>query len=234
MSIINRRALVASGAAALAATLAGSRTVLAQAPPAPPGPFVQPPLPFLEPQLAPTISNRTVTLHYSRHHAAYFTALNNLSKDTKYASMPLEQVIVESDKETDRRIYNNATQAWNHNLYWAQFKPGGAKAPSGKLLEMINASFESFDKMKIKLKADTTAVFGAGWGWLGQEGDKLVIVGTQGGANLLTRPNTQTLLGIDVWEHAYYLDYENRRPDHIQAVMDNIINWDVVASRLKS
>jgi Fe-Mn family superoxide dismutase len=232
MSSITRRALVISAAAAMTAILPSQRPVLAQAPA--PGPFVQPPLPFLEPQLAPTISNRTVTLHFGRHHAAYFTALNTLTKDTKYASMPLEQVIVESDKETDRRIYNNATQAWNHNLYWATFKPGGAKAPGGKLLDMINASFESFDKMKIKLKADTTAVFGAGWGWLAQEGDKLVTVGTIGGANLLTQPNRTTLIGIDVWEHAYYLDYENRRPDHIQAVLDNIINWDVVASRLKS
>ena len=231
MSNFTRRALLASVAAA-AATLSGKRNVFAQAPA--PGPFVQPPLPFLEPQLAPTISNRTVTLHYARHHAAYFTALNALTKDTKFATMTMEQVIIESDKETDRRIYNNATQAWNHNLYWAQFKPGGAKAPTGKLLEMINASFESFDKMKIKLKADTTAVFGAGWGWLAQEGDKLVTVGTQGGANLLTRPTMTTLIGIDVWEHAYYLDYENRRPDHIQAVLDNIVNWDVVASRLKA
>jgi Fe-Mn family superoxide dismutase len=98
---------------------------------------------------------------------------------------------------------------------------------------MINASFESFDKMKIKLKADTTGVFGSGWGWLAQDGDKLVSVPTLAGANLLTR-NMTTLLGIDVWEHAYYLDYENRRPDHIQAVLDNIVNWDVVASRLKA
>jgi Fe-Mn family superoxide dismutase len=230
MFMINRRKFVTSAATTLAATLPGVGSVLAQAPA---GPFVQPPLPFMEPQLAPTISNRTVTLHYSRHHAAYFTALNALTKDTKYAAMSLEQVIVESDKETDRRIYNNAAQAWNHNLYWAQFKPGGAKAPTGKLLDMINASFESFDKMKIKLKADATAVFGSGWGWLAQEGDKLVTVGTQGGANLLTQPNRTTLLGIDVWEHAYYLDYENRRPDHIQAVLDNIVNWDVVAGRLK-
>jgi Fe-Mn family superoxide dismutase len=231
MSDITRRALVASAATAVAATFPNPRFALAQAPAA--GPFVQPPLPFLEPQLAPTISNRTVTLHYGRHHAAYFAALNALTKDTKYVSMTLDQVVIESDKETDRRIYNNAAQAWNHNLYWATFKPGGAKMPSGKLLEMINASFGSFDQMKIKLKADTTSVFGSGWGWLAQDGDKLVVVPTLAGANLLTR-NMTTLIGIDVWEHAYYLDYENRRPDHIQAVLDNIINWDVVASRLKT
>jgi len=234
MSNLTRRALVASAASAVAAAVQAPNSVLAQAPPAPAGPFVQPPLPFLEPQLAPTISNRTVTLHYSRHHAAYFAALNSLTKDSKYAAMTLEQVVVESDKETDRRIYNNAAQAWNHNLYWATFKPGGAKAPTGKLLDMINASFGSFDQMKIKLKADAVTVFGSGWGWLAQEGDKLVTLGTQGGANLLTQPNRTTLLGIDVWEHAYYLDYENWRPDHVQAVMDNIINWDVVASRLKA
>lgn len=233
MSVITRRALVASAAAAAtAAMLPMSRHVLAQAPA--PGPFVQPPLPFLEPQLAPTISTRTVTLHFGRHHAAYFAALNTLTKDTKYVAMTLEQVVVESDKETDRRIFNNAAQAWNHNLYWATFKPGGAKAPGGKLLGMINASFGSFDQMKIKLKGDTTAIFGSGWGWLAQEGDKLVVATTPGGANLLPRNTMTTLLGIDVWEHAYYLDYENRRPDHIQAVLDNIINWDVVASRLKT
>ena len=231
MSNITRRALVASAAAAMATTLSNPRFAFAQAPA--PGPFVQPPLPFLEPQLAPTISNRTVTLHYGRHHAAYFTALNALTKDTKYVSMTLDQVVIESDKETDRRIYNNAAQAWNHNLYWETFKPGGAKAPGGKLLEMIYASFGSFDLMKVKLKADSTSVFGSGWGWLAQDGDKLVVVPTLAGANLLTR-NMTTLIGIDVWEHAYYLDYENRRPDHIQAVLDNIINWDVVAGRLKT
>src|SRR5262245_41208248 len=102
----SRRALLAGAATTAAMSVAGAAKVMAQAPAAPAGPFVQPPLPFLEPQLAPTISNRTVTLHYARHHAAYFTALNNLTKDTKYVAMTLEQVIVESDKETDRRIYN--------------------------------------------------------------------------------------------------------------------------------
>jgi superoxide dismutase, Fe-Mn family len=232
MSNITRRTLIASAAAAMAATIPAPRQGFAQAPA--PGPFVQPPLPFLEPQLAPTISNRTVTLHYSRHHAAAYAAVNALTKDTKYAAMTLEQVIVESDKDNERRIFGNAGQAWNHNIYWAQFKPGGAKAPAGKLLDMINASFGSYDQMKIKLRADTTAIFGSGWGWLAQDGDKLTVETTLAGGNLLPKSNLTTLLGIDVWEHAYYLDYENRRPDHIQAVLDNIINWDVVASRLKT
>jgi superoxide dismutase, Fe-Mn family len=228
---------IIAGVAALAAapSLFGRGSALAQAPApaASAGPFVQPPLPFLEPQLAPTISNRTVTLHYGRHHASYYGNLNNLTKDTKFATMKLPELIVEANKETDRRIFNNAGQAWNHELYWAQFKPGGAKAPTGKLLEMINAAFGSLDQMKIKLKADTAAVFGSGWGWLAQDGTKLTSVTMAGGDNPITK-NMTPLLGIDVWEHAYYLDYENRRPDHIQAVLDNIVNWDVVAGRLKA
>jgi len=226
------------GGATLIESVMQSGVALAQAPAAPApaapaGPFKQPPLPFYEPQLAPTISNRTVQLHYGRHHASYYANLNTLTKDTRFAEMKIPELIVEANKETDRRIFNNAGQAWNHELYWEQFKPGGAKAPAGKLAEMINASFGSLDQMKAKLKADATAVFGSGWGWLAQDGDKLVSVTTFGGDNPLTK-NMTALIGLDVWEHAYYLDYENRRADHLQAVLDTIINWDVVAGRLKA
>jgi superoxide dismutase, Fe-Mn family len=228
---------ILAGAALLPASALVPGRAYAQAPAAapspPPGPFMQPPLPFHEAQLAPAIGARTVTLHYGRHHASYYTNLNNLTKDSRFATMKLPELVVESNKETDRRIFNNAGQAWNHELYWDQFKPGGAKAPGGKLAEMITSAFGGLDQFKAKLKADTTGVFGSGWGWLAQDGDKLVSVTTTGGDNPVTK-NTTPLLGIDVWEHAYYLDYENRRPDHIQAVLDNIVNWDVVASRLKS
>jgi Fe-Mn family superoxide dismutase len=246
---ITRRAFVATATAA--ATFASPYIIRAQAqapaapaappaaapaaaPAAPPaGPFKQPPLPFHESVLAPVIGARTVFVHYARHGAAYFNTLNTLTKDTKYATMTIEEVIVESNKETDRRIFNNASQAWNHGFYWDSFKPGGAKAPSGRLAQMITDSFGSLDAMKQKLQADSVGVFGSGWGWLGQDGNKLVIVGTPGGESLLSR-NMNALLGLDVWEHAYYLDYENRRGDHVKAVLDNIINWDVVASRLKA
>jgi Fe-Mn family superoxide dismutase len=228
---------ILAGAALLPASALAPGRAYAQAPAAapsaPPGPFKQPPLPFHEAQLAPAIGARTVTLHYGRHHASYYTNLNNLTKDSRFATMKLSELVVESNKETDRRIFNNAGQAWNHELYWDQFKPGGAKAPGGKLAEMINSAFGGLDQFKAKLRGDTTGVFGSGWGWLAQEGDKLVSVTTTGGDNPVTK-NMTPLLGIDVWEHAYYLDYENRRPDHIQAVLDNIVNWDVVASRLKS
>jgi Fe-Mn family superoxide dismutase len=231
MSKLTRRAFIATATTVLAAPYIVRAQ--AQAPAAPAGPFKQPPLPFHEAQLAPTIGTRTVQLHYGRHHASYYANLNNLTKDTKYASMQLPEIIVEANKETDRRIFNNAGQAWNHELYWEQLKPGGAKAPGGKLAEMISASFGSLDDMKKKLQADTTAVFGSGWGWLAQDGDKLTIITTPGGDGPLTR-NMNALIGIDVWEHAYYLDYESRRGDHIAAVLNNIINWDVVAGRLKS
>jgi Fe-Mn family superoxide dismutase len=235
MTKITRRVFVAAGAAATLAT-PYIRRAQAQAPAAPappPGPFKQPPLPFLEAQLAPVIGQRTVFLHYSRHHASYYANLNNLTKDTKYATMQLPEIIVEANKDTDRRIFNNAGQAYNHELYWAQFKPGGAKAPGGKLAEMINASFGSLDALKTKLQGDSVGVFGSGWGWLAQDGDKLTVITAPGGDGPLTK-NMTPLLGLDVWEHAYYLDYENRRGDHLKAVLDNIVNWDVVASRLKA
>jgi Fe-Mn family superoxide dismutase len=236
MRDITRRTLIASVAAT--ATIGTPYISLAQAPVAasaapPEGPFKQPPLPFQEAQLAPVIGARTVTLHYGRHHASYYANLNTITKDTKYNTMTLEQIIVEGNKDTDRRFFNNAGQAWNHELYWAMLKPGGAKAPPTQLAQLINESFGSLDELKTKLVASAGAVFGSGWTWLIQDGSKLAILNTSGGDGPLTSGKT-ALLGVDVWEHAYYLDYENRRADHVKAVLDNIINWDVVANRLKA
>jgi Fe-Mn family superoxide dismutase len=190
-------------------------------------------LPFAETALAPTIGARTVALHYSRHHASYYTNLNSITKDTPYASMTLPQLVVEANKDKDRRFFNNAGQAWNHEIYWEQFTPGGARAPEGRLLELISVTFGSLDEMKNKLVGSSTTVFGSGWTWLVQDNGKLEIMNTAGGDGPLTSGKT-ALIAIDVWEHAYYLDYENRRPEHVKAVLDNIINWDVVANRLKA
>jgi Fe-Mn family superoxide dismutase len=238
MSRINRRAFVATAAAA--ATLATPYIAQAQAqvpPPAPTppasGPFKQPPLPFTEGALTPVIGARTVALHYGRHHASYYTNLNNITKDTPYASMALPKLVVEANKDKDRRFFNNAGQAWNHELYWEQFTPGGARAPEKRLLELISVTFGSLDEMKSKIVASAAIVFGSGWTWLAQDGGKLEIMNSAGGDGPLTSGKT-ALVAIDVWEHAYYLDYENRRPDHVKAVLDNIINWDVVASRLQA
>jgi superoxide dismutase, Fe-Mn family len=236
MSKIDRRAFIATAAAA--ATLATPYIVEAQAQaPAPtqpaPGPFKQPPLPFVEAVLAPVIGARTVALHYGRHHASYYTNLNNITKDTPYASMTLPQLVVEANKDKDRRFFNNAGQAWNHERYWEMLTPGGAKSPENRLLELISVTFGSFDELKNKIVASAGTVFGSGWTWLVQSDGKLEIMNTSGGDGPLTSGKT-ALFGIDVWEHAYYLDYENRRPDHVKAVLDNIINWSVVASRLKA
>jgi Fe-Mn family superoxide dismutase len=207
--------------------------VQAQAPAPPTGPFKQPPLPFHEAQLAPTIGTRTVQLHYGRHHASYYANLNNITKDTKYASMPIEQIVVEGASDSDRRFLNNAGQAWNHELYWNMLKPGGAKAPTGAVAQKINEAFGSIDEMKKRFVASSATVFGSGWTWLIQDGDKVALLNTAGGDGPLTT-GKNALIGIDVWEHAYYLDYENRRTDHVKAVLDNLINWDFVASRWKA
>jgi Fe-Mn family superoxide dismutase len=237
MSKINRRAFVATVAAATLATpyiFEAQAQTPAAAPTQPaPGFFKQPPLPFAETALAPVIGARTVALHYGRHHASYYTNLNNITKDTPYASMPLPQLIVEANKDKDRRFFNNAGQAWNHERYWEMLTPGGAKSPEKRLLELISVTFGSLDELKNKIIASSGTVFGSGWTWLVQNDSKLEIMNTSGGDGPLTSGKT-ALLGIDVWEHAYYLDYENRRPDHVKAVLDNIINWDVVGSRLQA
>jgi len=240
MAKLNRRAFVAT--AAVTATLAAPFVARAQTQPAPAaptpagaaGPFKQPPLPFAEAALAPTIGARTVALHYSRHHASYYNNLNTMTKDTPYASMNLAQLVVESNKDKDRRFFNNAGQAWNHEIYWEQFTPGGARSPEGRLLEVISVTFGSLDELKSKLVASASAVFGSGWGWLVQDDTgALEVMNTSGGDGPLTS-GKKALIAIDVWEHAYYLDYENRRPDHVKAVLDNIINWDVVAKRMQA
>jgi superoxide dismutase, Fe-Mn family len=229
MQGISRRGIV-RGAAVTAAAISISKPYLAFGQAA--GPFTQPPLPYKEDALAPTISAQTVALHYGKHHKAYFDNLNKLVAGTPYATMQLEEVMKASvGKPEDVRIFNNAGQAWNHILYWEQFKPGGGKAPSGKLAAAIDKDLGGFQACKDKLAEVATGVFGSGWGWLVQDGDKLTIVGTQNGDN----PNAhgkRALLGIDVWEHAYYLDYQNRRADHVKAALEHLVNWDYVRDRM--
>lgn len=244
---ISRRAFF--GATAAIASFAGPTLSLAQTqqstprtapeptPPEPPagqgGPFKQPPLPFQEGDLMPFVGPRTVALHFRRHHASYYNTLNIITKDTKYASMDLKQIVVEGSKESDKRFFNNAGQAYNHELYWEMLKPGGSKLPSGRLAQLIYDNFGSLGDLKNRIVTSAGNVFGSGWTWLEQDGSRLSIVNTLGGDSPLTM-DKNPLIGIDVWEHAYYLDYENRRPEHVKAVLDNLVNWDVVSARLKS
>ena len=195
------------------------------------GVFVQPPLPFKEDALAPTISAETVGLHYGKHHKAYFDTLNKLVPGTPYESMTLAEVVVKAAAAGDTAIFNQAGQAWNHDLYWEQFTPGGPKAPDGRLAAAIA---ESFGDQPGLVKATTEAagkVFGSGWVWLVADAGKLTLVGTSNADSPFAHGG-QPLFGIDVWEHAYYLDYQNRRPDHVKAVLETLVNWSIVSDRL--
>jgi Fe-Mn family superoxide dismutase len=232
MQHFSRRDLVIGAAVTGTALFAAPSILRAQTAAAPAGPFRQPALPFKDDALAPTISAQTVALHYGKHHASYFTNLNKLTENTPYAGMKLEEVMVKAATvPADVKIFNNAGQAWNHIVYWDQFKPGGARQPSGKLAAAIDADLGGLQKLKDSLVETGNNVFGSGWAWLVLDGGKLSVQGTAGGDNPDAR-GKKALLGIDVWEHAYYLDYQNRRGDHLKAVLDNLINWDVVRDRM--
>lgn len=188
--------------------------------------FELPKLPYANNALEPVISEETINFHYGKHHQAYVNNLNNLIQGTKFENADLVTII----KESDGPIFNNAAQVWNHTFYFNSFKPNGGGAPKGKLAEAINATWGSFDNFKKEFNTASTGLFGSGWAWLVKDKDgKLSIVKESNAGNPLTKGLTP-ILTFDVWEHAYYLDYQNRRPDHVNALWD-IINWDVVQER---
>ena len=193
--------------------------------------FILPALPYNANDLAPTISSQTIDLHYGKHHQAYFNMLNTFAEGTKFMDMDLDEVVVKSFEEDNKKVFNNAGQAWNHILYWDQMTPGGSKVPHGKLLEKINESFGDYDTFKTNFTQQAAGVFGSGWAWLIEKDGKLDLRGLPNAENPLAH-GEHALMGIDVWEHAYYLDYKNVRPDYVKAVLDNLINWDFVADRL--
>jgi len=194
--------------------------------------FELPPLPYPKNALAPHMSEQTLEFHHGKHHQAYYTNLNNLVKDTPLASLTLEEIIVETAKDPAKAgIFNNAAQAWNHNLFWPMMKPNGGGAPTGKIADALTQSFGSIDKFKEEFKAAAVSQFGSGWAWLSLEGGTLKVTKTANGVNPLVTGG-HTLLGIDVWEHAYYLDYQNRRPDYVQTFLDKLVNWDYVTELL--
>jgi Fe-Mn family superoxide dismutase len=223
-----RTVFTMGGALLMASVLKGPGRAEAAAP------LGLPKLPHAEDALQPTIfSAHTVALHYGKHHKQYFDKLNELVRDTPYAGMKLEEIVRKTsgrEREAERKIFNNAAQAWNHVAYWDQMVPGGAKMPRGKLMEDIGREFGSFEAFKDKFADASEAVFGTGWVWLTRRDGKLAIVG-YGDAGSPMAFDHAPLLGIDVWEHAYYLDYENRRREHVKSVLDKLINWDVVEGR---
>lgn len=192
--------------------------------------YQMPKLPYANDALEPVISQQTIDLHYGKHLQTYVNNLNNLVPGTEFEGKTVEEIVATAP---DGGVFNNAGQVLNHTLYFLQFTPNQSKsAPTGKLAEAINRDFGSFDKFKEMFDKESTALFGSGWAWLAVDNSgKLHITKEANGSNPL-RSGMTPLLGFDVWEHAYYVDYQNRRADHIKELW-KIIDWEVVESRMK-
>jgi Fe-Mn family superoxide dismutase len=190
--------------------------------------FELPPLPWAEDALEPVTSARTISFHYGKHHRAYVDNLNKLVAGTDLETRSLEQVIGVAAGDAGKvGIFNNAAQVWNHSFFWQSMKPGGGGAPSGALAAKIDATFGGLPAFVEQFKAAAVGRFGSGWAWLVDDGGTLKIHTTANAE--MPAPPVKPLLTCDVWEHAYYLDFQNRRPDFVQAFWDSLANWDFAA-----
>ncbi len=224
----SRREFLRSGALLAASTVLPAFCFRAHAAAA----FELPPLPYAEGALDPVISARTLSFHYGKHHRAYVDNLNKLVAGGEMASQTLEQIILASAGRAERAaLFNNAAQVWNHTFYWRSLRAGGGGKPSGALAEAVERDFGGYDALRKELSAAAMGQFGSGWAWLVKDGQALKVVRTAN-ADLPLVHGQQALLTIDVWEHAYYLDYQNRRADYVAAVLDKLINWDFAAENL--
>jgi len=195
--------------------------------------FALPELPYAMNALEPHISDWTMSFHYSKHHQAYVNALNIMLAGRSLGEQPLEQIIWETAGKADEvTIFNNAAQAWNHAFFWRSITPGGGGQPSGRLLQLIERSFGIYEEFKGIFVSAALAQFGSGWVWLVQHGDRLQVVTTANADTPLLKGQIP-LCVCDLWEHAYYLDYQHRRKDFVQAFLDHLVNWDFAASQLR-
>ena len=183
-----------------------------------------PPLPYAMNALEPHISRETLEFHYGKHHQTYVTNLNKLIKDTEFENMPLEEIV----RKSQAGIFNNAAQVWNHTFFWHSMSPNGGGKPTGQLQQKIDATFGSFEEFREKFSASAVAVFGSGWAWLVKRPDGSVGIDTTSNAMTPLTSDSKPLLTLDVWEHAYYIDYRNKRPDFVAAYW-NVVNWDFAA-----
>jgi len=190
-------------------------------------PFELPALPYAQDALAPHISAETLEYHYGKHHQTYVTNLNKLVEGTEFENAPLEDVIMKSDGG----LFNNSAQVWNHTFYWNSMSPNGGGAPSGAVGDAINSAFGSYDEFRAKFAEAATTQFGSGWAWLVDSGSGLEIMKTSN-ADLPMKHGSKALLTIDVWEHAYYIDFRNARPNYITTYLDSLVNWDFVAQNM--
>jgi superoxide dismutase, Fe-Mn family len=216
-----------AGTAILAASAGLPRGAAAQQ-----GPFVLPPLPYAEDALAPVISSQTIGFHYGKHHKGYVDNLNKLVLGTAYEKMALELAISTAAIDPGQTaIFNNAAQVWNHTFFWNSLKPAGGGKPVGEIAMRIETDFGSYENFRKELVAAALGQFGSGWAWLAAGDSKLKVVKTANAENPLTL-GLKPLLTIDVWEHAYYLDYQNRRKDYVEACLDKLLNWDFAEENL--
>jgi len=197
--------------------------------------FELPPLPYPDTALDPFLSAEQLRFHHGKHHQAYVSTLNKLVKDSPLGSKSLEEIVRLTANEKDEskvQIFNNAAQHWNHSFFWHCMKPNGGCTPTGELSQRIDRDFGSLDKFKQMFQSAAVGQFGSGWAWLVADKNELKIVKTGNAMNPLAT-GQKALLTCDVWEHAYYLDYQNRRPDFVKVFLDRIANWDFAASNLR-
>lgn len=225
---LDRRDFLAASAA-VAASVALSGQTQAQTTPMPPATCILPPLPYPENGLEPVISARTLSFHYGKHHQGYVNNLNGLVLNTDLAGQPLETIVTATAGKSEKTaIFNNAAQVWNHTFFWNSLKPNGGGEPPAALKKAIESAFGSVETCKKELAAAAVSQFGSGWAWLVLDAGKIKVVKTPN-AELPLTAGQKPLLTIDVWEHAYYLDYQNRRADFVNALLDNLINWQFAA-----
>jgi superoxide dismutase, Fe-Mn family len=193
-----------------------------------------PPLPYSADALEPVISAETLSFHHGKHHRAYVENTNKLIVGTELADLPLDQIVTATAGKADRAsIFNNAAQAWNHSFYWQCLRPKGGGEPPAALKRNMESAFGSVEACKKELANGAIAQFGSGWAWLVLEGSNLKVVKTAN-ADTPFAQGLKPLLAIDVWEHAYYLDYQNKRADHVNALIDKLMNWEFAAANLAS
>jgi Fe-Mn family superoxide dismutase len=190
------------------------------------------PLPFGDEDLSPVISARTLSYHYGKHHAGYVKTLNGLIAGTQYEGKALDEIVRLSFANKDTAVFNNAAQAWNHSFYWDSLSPEGkGGTPSEALAKAIDEAFGSLEACKAALADACVKRFGSGWGWLVADGGKISVESTANAETPIVRPGVVPLLAIDVWEHAYYLDWQNARADYVKAVVNDLLDWNAASRR---
>jgi Fe-Mn family superoxide dismutase len=231
-SELTRREFVKAALAGTALFTLSSAGLAADASAQARGPFELPPLPYAEDALAPVISARTIGFHYGKHHRGYLDNLNNLVKNTPYEKMSLEAVVRASAATPGQTaIFNNAAQVWNHTFYWNGMKPAGGGKPGADIGKRIEKDFGNYENFRKEFVGAALGQFGSGWAWLATDGKMLKVLKTPNAENPITQ-GLKPLLTIDVWEHAYYLDYQNRRKDFVEASLDKLVNWAFVEKNL--